>query len=185
MLSLEQEIEDMGGHLNAYTSREQTCYHAKVFKKDVPKALDILSDIIQNSHLSEEAIERERGTIMREMQEVCALTTQVATHRVYTASQAQYAGALGPPHRQACSLSNADFKSVKITSKRQACAVRARLLDVHACDLCGLCVATVKFTSNSRKSTMGAPLLTVQAGLWDATCMPLSICWAERFGISV
>ena len=33
----------MGGHLNAYTSREQTCYHAKVFKKDVPKVrLNIL-----------------------------------------------------------------------------------------------------------------------------------------------
>jgi processing peptidase subunit beta len=70
MKGLEQEIEDMGGHLNAYTSREQTCYHAKVFKKDVPKALDILADIIQNSHLSEQDIERERGTIMREMQEV-------------------------------------------------------------------------------------------------------------------
>jgi processing peptidase subunit beta len=34
---LEQEIENMGGHLNAYTSREQTAYFAKVFKSDVPK----------------------------------------------------------------------------------------------------------------------------------------------------
>lgn len=114
MLSLEQEIEDMGGHLNAYTSREQTCYHAKVFKKDVPKALDILSDIIQNSHLSEEAIERERGTIMREMQEVCALTKQVAAHRVCTAQQARRAGVPGPPHLQACSLSNANFRVLKL-----------------------------------------------------------------------
>jgi len=77
MHSLEQEIEDMGGHLNAYTSREQTCYHAKVFKKDVPKALDILSDIIQNSHLSEAAIEHERGTILREMQEVEGIPEEV------------------------------------------------------------------------------------------------------------
>ena len=37
--SLEQEIEDMGGHLNAYTSREQTTYYAKVLKKDVGKAV--------------------------------------------------------------------------------------------------------------------------------------------------
>lgn len=77
MKGLEQEIEDMGGHLNAYTSREQTCYHAKVFKKDVPKALDILADIIQNSHLSEQDIERERGTIMREMQEIEGIPEEV------------------------------------------------------------------------------------------------------------
>jgi processing peptidase subunit beta len=74
---LELEIEDMGGHLNAYTSREQTCYHAKVFKKDVPKAINILSDIIQNSHLSEDAIERERSVILREMQEVEGIPEEV------------------------------------------------------------------------------------------------------------
>ncbi|KAL0424372.1 UNVERIFIED_CONTAM: putative mitochondrial-processing peptidase subunit beta, mitochondrial [Sesamum radiatum] len=45
---LEEEIENMGGHLNAYTSREQTTYYAKVMDKDVPRALDILSDILQN-----------------------------------------------------------------------------------------------------------------------------------------
>ena len=37
----------MTGHLNAYTSREQTVYYAKVFKDDVPQAMDILSDILQ------------------------------------------------------------------------------------------------------------------------------------------
>ena len=66
---LEVEIEDMGGHLNAYTSRETTCYYAKVFKADVPKAVDILSDILQNSRLDESAIQRERDVILREMQE--------------------------------------------------------------------------------------------------------------------
>ena len=48
---LEVEIENMGGHLNAYTSREQTVYYARVFKDDVPKAMEILSDILQNSLL--------------------------------------------------------------------------------------------------------------------------------------
>ncbi len=70
---LELEIEDMGGHLNAYTSREQTCYYAKVVKKDVGKAVDILSDILQNSDLDEKAVERERDVILREMQEVRGL----------------------------------------------------------------------------------------------------------------
>ena len=67
---LEEEIENMGGHLNAYTSREQTTYYAKVFKKDVPKAVDILQDILQNSSLDKAHVERERGVILREMEEV-------------------------------------------------------------------------------------------------------------------
>ncbi|XP_058797790.1 mitochondrial-processing peptidase subunit beta [Phymastichus coffea] len=67
---LELEIENMGAHLNAYTSREQTVFYAKCLAQDVPKAVEILSDIIQNSKLGENEIERERGVILREMQEV-------------------------------------------------------------------------------------------------------------------
>uniref|UniRef100_A0A665TM60 Mitochondrial-processing peptidase subunit beta n=1 Tax=Echeneis naucrates TaxID=173247 RepID=A0A665TM60_ECHNA len=69
-LDLELEIENMGAHLNAYTSREQTVYYAKAFSKDLPRAVEILADIIQNSMLGEAEIERERGVILREMQEV-------------------------------------------------------------------------------------------------------------------
>nr|XP_033815513.1 mitochondrial-processing peptidase subunit beta [Geotrypetes seraphini] len=69
-LDLELEIENMGAHLNAYTSREQTVYYAKAFSKDLPRAVEILADIIQNSTLGETEIERERGVILREMQEV-------------------------------------------------------------------------------------------------------------------
>lgn len=60
----------MGGHLNAYTSREQTAYYAKVLGKDVGSAVDILSDILQNSTLEVNAIERERDVILREQEEV-------------------------------------------------------------------------------------------------------------------
>uniref|UniRef100_A0A7S3DMU0 mitochondrial processing peptidase n=2 Tax=Entomoneis paludosa TaxID=265537 RepID=A0A7S3DMU0_9STRA len=67
---LEVEIENMGGHLNAYTSREQTVYFAKVLKNDVGKAVEILSDVLLNSKLDESAIERERDVILREMSEV-------------------------------------------------------------------------------------------------------------------
>merc|ERR1712216_188176 len=67
---LEEEIENMGAHLNAYTSREPTTYYAKVFKKDVAKAVDVLSDILQNSSLEPAHVERERGVILREMEEV-------------------------------------------------------------------------------------------------------------------
>lgn len=67
---LELEVENLGAHLNAYTSREQTVFYAKCLSKDVPKAVEILGDIIQNSKLGEAEIERERGVILREMQEV-------------------------------------------------------------------------------------------------------------------
>ena len=67
---LEEQIENIGGHLNAFTTREMTCYFAKVFKKDVPLAVDILSDILQKSNLDEKSIQRERNVILREMREV-------------------------------------------------------------------------------------------------------------------
>ncbi|KAJ4707343.1 Mitochondrial processing peptidase beta subunit [Melia azedarach] len=74
---LEEEIENMGGHLNAYTSREQTTYYAKVLDKDVNQALDILSDILQNSTFDEAKITRERDVILREMEEVEGQTEEV------------------------------------------------------------------------------------------------------------
>jgi len=67
---LEIEVENMGAHLNAYTSREQTVYYAKCFAKDVDRSMDILADILQNPRLDEGAIDRERHVILREMQEV-------------------------------------------------------------------------------------------------------------------
>ncbi|CAL1713564.1 unnamed protein product [Somion occarium] len=68
--ALEIEVENLGAHLNAYTSREQTVYYAKSFRKDVGSAVDIISDILQNSKLDNSAIERERDVILREQQEV-------------------------------------------------------------------------------------------------------------------
>ncbi|KAF9608803.1 hypothetical protein IFM89_011841 [Coptis chinensis] len=68
--ALEEEIENMGGHLNAYTSREQTTYYANVLGENVPIALDILADILQNSEFDSDRVDRERGVILREKEEV-------------------------------------------------------------------------------------------------------------------
>lgn len=68
--ALEREVEDMGGHLNAYTSREQTVYYAQVLKQDTKQAVDILSDIILNSTYDVSSIERERSVILQEMENV-------------------------------------------------------------------------------------------------------------------
>ena len=51
---LELEIENMGAHLNAYTSREQTVFYAKCLSGDVGNAVEILSDILQNSKFGEQ-----------------------------------------------------------------------------------------------------------------------------------
>src|SRR5580658_6669464 len=62
-----EEIEAVGGHLNAYTSRESTAYYAKVLKEDVGLALDILSDILQHSTFEPAELERERTVILQEI----------------------------------------------------------------------------------------------------------------------
>src|ERR1700746_1193157 len=66
-LAIAEEIEAVGGHLNAYTSRESTAYYAKVLKEDVPLALDILADILQHSTFEPEELERERTVILQEI----------------------------------------------------------------------------------------------------------------------
>ncbi|RMD64343.1 MAG: insulinase family protein [Alphaproteobacteria bacterium] len=62
-----REIEAVGGHLNAYTSRETTAYYARVLSEDVPLAVDIVADILQYSTFDEEELERERAVILQEI----------------------------------------------------------------------------------------------------------------------
>src|SRR5215510_8544789 len=62
-----EEIEAVGGYLNAYTSREQTAFHARVLKNDVPLALDLIADILVNSTFLEEELERERQVGLQEL----------------------------------------------------------------------------------------------------------------------
>jgi len=65
-----EQIENVGGHLNAYTSREQTAYFARVLGDDVPLAVDMIGDILQNSTFDPVELERERGVIIQEIGEV-------------------------------------------------------------------------------------------------------------------
>ena len=65
--AIAEEIEAVGGLLNAYTSRESTAYYAKVLKEDVPLALDILADILMNSSFDPAEFERERTVILQEI----------------------------------------------------------------------------------------------------------------------
>ena len=65
--AIAEEIEAVGGHLNAYTSREHTAYFAKVLKEDVELAVDIIADILQNAVLDAEELARERAVIIQEI----------------------------------------------------------------------------------------------------------------------
>lgn len=62
-----EEIEVVGGYLNAYTSREQTCYYTRCLKADVGLSMDLLSDILLRSTFLAEELERERGVIIQEI----------------------------------------------------------------------------------------------------------------------
>lgn len=62
-----EEIEAVGGYLNAYTSRETTAYHARTLKGDMPLAVDILADILQNSTFDVTEFEREQSVIVQEI----------------------------------------------------------------------------------------------------------------------
>ena len=66
-LEIVAEIEEVGGHLNAYTSREHTAYYAKVLKEDAPLAVDILADILQNSTFEPGELARERSVVLQEI----------------------------------------------------------------------------------------------------------------------
>lgn len=61
------QIESVGGQMNAYTSRELTAYYIHLLKEDVPLALDILSDMIQYSTFPDREIDKERGVILQEI----------------------------------------------------------------------------------------------------------------------
>src|SRR5208282_1983613 len=65
--AIAEEIEAVGGVLNAYTSRELTAYYAKVLHEDAPLAVDIIADILQHSVMDEEELVRERAVVLQEI----------------------------------------------------------------------------------------------------------------------
>jgi predicted Zn-dependent peptidase len=62
-----EEMDAVGGHLNAYTARDHTAFYAKVLKEDAGLALDILSDILQHSTLDPEELGREQAVVVQEI----------------------------------------------------------------------------------------------------------------------
>lgn len=66
-LDIAEEMDAVGGHLNAYTARDHTAYYAKVLKEDSDLALDIIADILQHSTLDAEELAREQAVVVQEI----------------------------------------------------------------------------------------------------------------------
>jgi len=62
-----EEMDAVGGVLNAFTAKEHTCYYAKVLDENLPLAIDLLTDIFLHSSFESEEIERERSVILQEI----------------------------------------------------------------------------------------------------------------------
>lgn len=66
-MTISAQIESVGGDLNAFTTKEHTCYHARVLDEDLPLALDVVCDVVLNATVHDHDIESERAVILEEI----------------------------------------------------------------------------------------------------------------------
>ncbi|MSP20133.1 MAG: insulinase family protein [Alphaproteobacteria bacterium] len=101
-LRIAEEIEDVGGHMDAYTTREQTAYVARVLKNDLPLAVDMLGDILQHSVFAHDELARERTVVLQEIGEVNDTPDDIIFDHLQSVAfpdQALGRTILGPPER--------------------------------------------------------------------------------------
>ncbi len=67
---ISDEIESYGGYLNAFTSKEHTCYYSRGLTKNLSKTFNVLSDVIQNPLFRENHVKKEAGVIIDELRDV-------------------------------------------------------------------------------------------------------------------
>ncbi len=89
-----EEMDMVGGQLNAFTSKECTCYYAKVIDTDLELAVDILSDLALRPAFSEKELNKERGVVLEEISMV-EDTPEDLVHEILCA--AQFTGSLAMP----------------------------------------------------------------------------------------
>ena len=65
--AIAQSLESLGGHLDAFTTREQVCYYARSLSENLPEVVDVLSDIVCRSRMAESDIAREKGVVREEI----------------------------------------------------------------------------------------------------------------------
>src|ERR1700750_863916 len=62
-----REVDAIGGNLDAFTGKETVCFNIKVLDEHVPKALDVLSDLVLHPTFAGDDIQRERGVMLEEI----------------------------------------------------------------------------------------------------------------------
>jgi predicted Zn-dependent peptidase len=62
-----QSLESLGGYLNAFTTKEQTCFYARVLDANVPEAIDVLADIVLNATFNRKELEKEKLVVIEEL----------------------------------------------------------------------------------------------------------------------
>jgi predicted Zn-dependent peptidase len=80
-----QEVDSLGGHLDAFTSKEYAGYYIKVLDEHLPKAIDVLSDLVLNPAFAPADIEREKKVILEEIKMV-EDTPDDLVHELFTQS---------------------------------------------------------------------------------------------------
>jgi len=85
------EIEAVGGDLNAFTTKEVTCYHARVLADDLPLAVDVLGDMVSSCLITPEDVESERGVVLEEIamheDDFADVAAQRMSARLFSASR--------------------------------------------------------------------------------------------------
>ena len=69
-LQIAQAVESLGGSINAFTSHESTCYYIRIMGRHLPRAMEVLGDILNNSRLASEDLRKERQVILEEIKDV-------------------------------------------------------------------------------------------------------------------
>jgi len=67
---ISDEIESTGGYLNAFTSKEQTCFYGRGLSENLAKTFDVISDMIQNPVFREKDIKKEIGVVIDELNDI-------------------------------------------------------------------------------------------------------------------
>jgi predicted Zn-dependent peptidase len=108
-LQIAREVEDRGGSLNAFTTKEHTCFYARVVQEDLPLALDVLSDLLMEPLLDEKEFEKERKVIIEEIRSYDDMPDELASDLFNAA------------HYQGCGLAYpiaGNIRSVKAISRQ-------------------------------------------------------------------
>lgn len=84
--ALAEAIEDVGGSLNAWTSRDQTVFYGRTLAKDAPLLCELLADLVRAPHLEEEHLEREKEVILSELGEATDSPDDVVHDHLFEAA---------------------------------------------------------------------------------------------------